>query len=323
MIPIKRSHELILLLFFIALMFVMSILAPAFLTVDNLLSVTQQMSEFGILALGVTVIIITAGIDLSVGSIAGLTTIVIAMTYGTTGSLVLAVVLGILTGALCGAFNGLLIAKIGVPPILVTLGTMTFFNGIALVLSKGNAISDLPEEFYFIGQGYLFGNIPVQTVIFAILAIATSLLLSKTPWGRRVYAVGNNPVASVFSGVEVEKVLLYVYIFAGLMAAIAGWIISSRVSTARADLGAVYLMQSISATVLGGTNIAGGSGTIFGTVIGVCVFAVLANGLNLIGVSPFAQNLLMGLALIVVLLINNMEIIKNKIALFIKLNFNS
>ena len=323
MIKVKRSHELTLLLFFIALLIVMSILAPSFLTVDNLLSVTQQMSEFGILALGVTVIIITAGIDLSVGSIAGLTTIVIAMTYGMSGSLVLAVILGIVTGALCGAFNGVLIAKIGVPPILVTLGTMTFFNGIALVLSKGNAISDLPEEFYFIGQGYLFGNIPVQTVIFAILAVVTSLLLSKTPWGRRVYAVGNNPVASIFSGVKVEQVLLYVYIFAGIMAAISGWIISSRVSTARADLGAVYLMQSISATVLGGTNIAGGSGTIFGTVIGVCVFAVLANGLNLIGVSPFAQNLLMGLALIVVLLINNMEIIKNKISLFIKLNFNS
>ena len=323
MIQVKRSHELILLLFFIALLVIMRVLAPSFLTVDNLLSVTQQMSEFGILALGVTVIIITSGIDLSVGSIAGLTTIVIAMVYGLSGSLIAAILLGILTGALCGAFNGVLIAKIGVPPILVTLGTMTFFNGIALVLSKGNAISDLPEEFYFVGQGYLFGNIPVQTVIFAILAVITSLLLAKTPWGRRVYAVGNNPVASVFSGVQVDKVLLYVYTFAGIMAAIAGWIISSRVSTARADLGAVYLMQSIAATVLGGTNIAGGSGTIFGTVIGVSVFAVLANGLNLIGVSPFAQNLLMGAALIVVLLINNMVIIKNKITLFIKLNLKS
>jgi ribose/xylose/arabinose/galactoside ABC-type transport system permease subunit len=322
MMGVKRSHELTLLLFFIGLMSIMSMLAPAFLTVDNLLSVTQQMSEFGILALGVTVIIITAGIDLSVGSIAGLTTIVIAMTYGASANLALSVTLGIVTGALCGAFNGILIAKVGVPPILVTLGTMTFFNGIALVLSKGNAISNLPEEFYFIGQGYLFGNIPVQTVIFTVLAIATSLLLSKTPWGRRVYAVGNNPVASLFSGVQVDKVLLYVYLFAGIMAAISGWIISSRVSTARADLGAVYVMQSISATVLGGTNIAGGSGTIFGTVIGVCVFAVLANGLNLVGVSPFAQNLLMGLALIVVLLINNMSIIKNKIELFIKFNFN-
>ncbi len=322
MIGIKRSHELILLLFFIGLIIIMSLLAPSFLTIDNLLSVTQQMSEFGVLALGVTVIIITSGIDLSVGSIAGLTTIVIAMSYGWSGSLVAAILLGILAGALCGAFNGVLIAKIGVPPILVTLGTMTFFNGIALVLSKGNAISDLPEEFYFVGQGYLFGNIPVQTVIFLVLAILTSLLLSKTPWGRRVYAVGNNSVAAVFSGVQVDKVLLYVYIFAGIMAAISGWIISSRVSTARADLGAVYVMQSIAATVLGGTNIAGGSGTIFGTVIGVSVFAVLANGLNLIGVSPFAQNLLMGLALIVVLLINNMSIIKRKIAIFIKLNFN-
>ncbi|EIW20145.1 monosaccharide ABC transporter membrane protein, CUT2 family [Pelosinus fermentans] len=318
MIGVKRSHEWILLLFFIGLIIIMSLLAPSFLTVNNLLSVTQQMSEFGILALGVTVVIITSGIDLSVGSIAGLTTIVIAMTYGWSGSLVAAILLGILTGALCGAFNGVLIAKIGVPPILVTLGTMTFFNGIALVLSKGNAISDLPEEFYFVGQGYLFGNIPVQTVIFLVLAILTSLLLSRTPWGRRVYAVGNNSVAAVFSGVRVDKVLLYVYIFAGIMAAVSGWIISSRVSTARADLGAVYVMQSIAATVLGGTNIAGGSGTIFGTVIGVSVFAVLANGLNLIGVSPFAQNLLMGLALILVLLINNMSIIKRKFTIFIR-----
>jgi len=317
-IGVKRSHEWILLLFFIGLIIIMSLLAPSFLTVNNLLSVTQQMSEFGILALGVTVVIITSGIDLSVGSIAGLTTIVIAMTYGWSGSLVAAILLGILTGALCGAFNGVLIAKIGVPPILVTLGTMTFFNGIALVLSKGNAISDLPEEFYFVGQGYLFGNIPVQTVIFLVLAILTSLLLSRTPWGRRVYAVGNNSVAAVFSGVRVDKVLLYVYIFAGIMAAVSGWIISSRVSTARADLGAVYVMQSIAATVLGGTNIAGGSGTIFGTVIGVSVFAVLANGLNLIGVSPFAQNLLMGLALILVLLINNMSIIKRKFTIFIR-----
>ncbi len=318
MIGIKRSHEWILLLFFIGLIIIMSLLAPSFLTVNNLLSVTQQMSEFGILALGVTVVIITSGIDLSVGSIAGLTTIVIAMSYGWSGSLIAAILLGILAGALCGAFNGVLIAKIGVPPILVTLGTMTFFNGIALVLSKGNAISDLPEEFYFVGQGYLFGNIPVQTVIFLVLAILTSLLLSRTPWGRRVYAVGNNSVAAVFSGVRVDKVLLYVYVFAGIMAAVSGWIISSRVSTARADLGAVYVMQSIAATVLGGTNIAGGSGTIFGTVIGVSVFAVLANGLNLIGVSPFAQNLLMGLALILVLLINNMSIIKRKFAIFIR-----
>ncbi|MBP2651201.1 MAG: ABC-type transporter, integral rane subunit [Firmicutes bacterium] len=321
MIKVKRSHELILLIFFLALMTIMSILAPSFLTVNNLLSVTQQMSELGILALGVTVIIITSGIDLSVGSIAGLTTIVIATMYGMTHNLAVAVIAGLVAGILCGAFNGVLIAKIGVPPILATLGTMTFFRGIALVISKGNAISDFPESYYFIGQGYIFDTLPVQTVIFVILALITAFLLSKTPWGRRVYSVGNNPVAAVFSGVKLDKVLLYVYIFGGLMAAISGWIISSRVSTARADLGAVYLMQSIAATVLGGTNIAGGSGTIIGTVIGVSVFAVLGNGLNLMGVSPFAQNLLMGVALILVLLINNMSIIKNKIVLFIKLNF--
>lgn len=312
---------MILLLFFLGLMAVMSFLSPTFLTLANLLSVTQQMSELGILALGATVIIITAGIDLSLGSIAGLTTIVIAVVYGATGNLAAAIGAGILTGLGCGAFNGLLIAGVGVPPILATLGTMTLFNGIALVLSRGNAISNFPDSYYFIGQGYLLGNLPVQTVLFALLAVISSLLLSRTPWGRRVYALGNNKVAALFSGVKTGRVLMYVYIYGGLMAAVSGLIISSRVSTSRADLGAVYLMQSIAATVLGGTNIAGGSGTIAGTVIGVSVFAVLGNGLNLIGVSPFAQNLLMGLALIVILLINNLVVIRDKLNLFIKFNF--
>ncbi|WP_407308876.1 ABC transporter permease [Desulfosporosinus sp. SB140] len=318
---IKLTHEVILLVLFLVLMSVMSILSPYFLSINNLMAVTQQMSELGIMALGVTVIIITAGIDLSVGSIAGLTTVVIAVSYGASGNLGLAILAGIVTGVLCGLFNGILIARIGVPPILVTLGTMTFFNGIALVISKGNAISKFPDGYYFWGQGYLFGNIPVQTVIFAVLAIVTSVLMSHTPWGQRVYSIGNNRVASVYSGVKVERVLMYVYVFGGLMAAVSGLIISSRVSTARADLGSVYVMQCIAAAVLGGTSIAGGSGTIGGTVIGVCLFAVLSNGLNLLGVSPFAQNLMMGLALIVILLISNHAIIRNKFAIFTQLYF--
>jgi ribose/xylose/arabinose/galactoside ABC-type transport system permease subunit len=305
-------------IFLILLMIFMAIQSPTFRNIDNLLAVTQQMSELGIMAFGMTIVIITSGIDLSLGSIAGLTTVVIGASYGVTNNIVLSIFIGLIVAVLCGAFNGFIVARVGVPAILVTLGGQTLYKGIALVLSKGNAISNFPESYYFIGQGYI-GPIPFQTIIFVILAIVTTIILKKTSWGQSVYCIGNNPIATKCSGIQTDKVLFIVYMIAALFAGISGWVISSRVATARADLGAVYVLQSVAAAVLGGTNIAGGSGNIIGTVIGVSVFAVLGNGLNHMGVSPFMQTLLMGVALIAVLLMNNYPIIKEKISVFIKL----
>jgi ribose/xylose/arabinose/galactoside ABC-type transport system permease subunit len=299
------------------LMVFMALKAPTFRNPANLLAVTQQMSELGIMAIGMTIVIITSGIDLSLGSIAGLTTIIIGSTYAATNNIVLSIIFGLVVAMLCGALNGLIIARIGVPALLVTLGGQTLYKGIALVISKGNAISKFPESYYFIGQGYV-GPIPFQTIIFIILAITISIILNKTPWGQSVYYMGNNPVATKCSGVRTGKVLFLVYMIAGLLAGISGWVISSRVATARADLGAVYVLQCVAAAVLGGTNIAGGSGKIIGTVLGVSVFAVLGNGFNHMRVSPFMQTLLMGVALILVLLINNYPIIKEKVSVFVK-----
>ncbi|GAB6085037.1 ABC transporter permease [Alkaliphilus crotonatoxidans] len=312
-----KTSEMKLFMFLLLLIAYMSFMAPSFRSIGNLLAVTQQMSELGIMAIAMTVVIITSGIDLSLGSIAGLTTIVIASCYGATGNILLSIVIGLLVSILCGAFNGFIVARIGVPALLVTLGGQTLFKGISLVISKGNAISIFPESYYVIGQEYI-GPIPIQTIIFFGLAFLLSIILKKTPWGQSVYFIGNNPTATKFSGIRTEKVLFLVYTLSGLLAGISGLVISSRVATARADLGAVYVLQSVAAAVLGGTNIAGGSGNIGGTVIGVSIFAVLGNGLNHMGVSPFMRTLFMGVALIVVLVINNYPIIKNQASLFVK-----
>ena len=305
-------YEVSLLFFLIALVVFMSFATDTFGSLGNIIAITQQMAEFGIIAVAMTIVIMTSGIDLSLGSIAGLTTIVIATVYVKTGSITLAIIIGLVMSAVCGAFNGLIISKIGVPALLVTLGSQILFKGIALVISKGNAISQFPESYYFIGQNYI-GLIPIQTIVFLLISVVIYLMLKKTAFGKSIYSFGNNPVSVKFSGIRTENVLFLVYTIAGFLAGISGFIISSRVSTARADLGTVYVLQSVAAVVLGGVNIAGGSGSVWGTVIGVSIFAVLGNGLNHMGVSPFMQTFIMGLALIIVLLIGNFNIISNKI----------
>lgn len=309
---LKMKNELLLLGVLILLMSYIGYVAPSFRNIGNLIAITQQMSELGIMAIAMTIVILTAGIDLSLGSIAGLTTITIAWVFSHSGNITMAIVSGLVVALLCGLFNGVIIAKVGVPALLVTLGGQTLFRGISLVISKGNAISIFPETYFTLGQGYI-GAIPIQTILFIGLAVVLSIVMSKTAWGQKVYFIGNNPKAVKFSGIRSHRVLILVYTLAGLLAGISGWVISSRVATARADLGAVYVLQAVAAVVLGGTNIAGGTGRISGTVLGVCIFAVLSNGLNHMGVSPFMRTLVMGIALILVLLINNFSIVKYKI----------
>ncbi|SHH42701.1 ABC transporter permease [Clostridium grantii] len=298
--------DIILLAFFIILLIFMSIMSPIFFTFNNIIAITEQMSELGIIALGMTVIVLSSGLDLSIGSITGLSAVVIGFCFSSGINIGLSMILGLSVAVLCGAINGFFIAKIGVSSILVTLGTMVLFNGIALAISRGNAISGFPQSYYFIGQGHL-GFIPIQTLIFIILATITSIILKKTPLGRKIYFVGSNPVVAKYSGINITKVLMFVYMYAALLCGISCIVITSRVATARADIGAVYLLQSIAAVVLGGTSINGGEGSIMGTIIGVCIFGVLANGFNLIGVSPFIQTFMMGFILIFVLLTNSIS----------------
>ena len=187
--------------------------------------------------------------------------------------------------------------------MIATLGTQMFFLGLALVLSKGNSISGIPESFYFLGQDKILG-MPLQMVLLFILAIFWIILLSRTMTGQHIYAIGNNMVASLFSGIRTTRVLFFSYIMCSVMCCIAGNIQVSRVATARADMGTAFLMTCISAVVLGGTSINGGSGGIIGTVVGILIFAMIGNIMNLVGISSFWQQLATGSILVLVVVFN-------------------
>ncbi|APC09199.1 ABC transporter permease [Neomoorella thermoacetica] len=312
----KTSKEMILLYVFIGLFLLMSLISPSrFLSLENLQSMASQLPELGIVALGMMVVIITGGIDLSITFTAALSGIAGAFilssghspeTAGTAAMLLIikAVLVTLITALICGSINGFLISYIGVSPILVTLGTMTLFEGLSVWLTKGGAISGFPEQYQWMGNGSLL-FIPVPLLIFIALAILTEILLERTAWGRSVYMYGCNPVATHFSGINIKRVVLFVYLYAATLAGVAALIMISRYNSAKVDYGSSYLLQSVAIVVLGGTNIAGGYGKVIGTVIAVGIVQVLSSGLNLIGVNRFIVDVTMGALLIAVLLLNH------------------
>lgn len=305
---VALSKENILGLIAIGLFVLMSISVPGFLSSNNLTNMMFQLPEFGLFALAMMVVIVTGGIDLSITYTAALAGVAIAILSSNGYPMIIAILGGIAVGLLCGFMNGLIIAKIGVSPILVTLGTMVLFEGLILSITKGNSISGFSPEYTLIGNGYYLGLIPLSIIIFLFVAILTSVLLNKTVWGRSVYMVGSNPVASLFSGVNNSKVLMKVYLYSALLAAIASIIMTSRYNTVKVDLGSSYLLQSVAAAVLGGTEIQGGYGKVIGTLYAVMIFQMISSGLNLMGVPRPIVTVIMGAILIAVLIINFIKV---------------
>ncbi len=280
---------------------VMAQLSPEFLTLSNLLDMTRFIVEIGLLALPMTLIIITKGIDLSVGSNIALSAIIFGFAWHAGVPLVLAAVIGIATGTLAGLVNGWTVAYLGVPPLVTTLATFGAFRGIALGLSGGRGVSGFPDWFYVLGQGDI-GPVPVQLLVFIVAAIAFGVLLHVLGYGKRVYAIGLNERAAKFSGVRVRSLLLRLYALSGFMAGLAAIIYVSRVGTAKGNAATGYELEAITAVVLGGTSIAGGVGTITGTILGLAIIISLRFGMILGGVSANVRSLVLGLALIVAVL---------------------
>ncbi|CEP66018.1 ABC transporter, permease [Moorella glycerini] len=319
----KTSKEMILLYVFVSLFILMSLISPSrFLSLQNLQSMASQLPELGIMALGMMVVIITGGIDLSITFTAALSGIagafVLSSGYNAevAGAAVLllimkAVLVALITAFICGLINGFLVSYVGVSPILVTLGTMTLFEGLSIWLTKGGAISGFPEQYQWFGNGYLL-FVPVPLLIFVTLAVLTGVLLERTAWGRSVYMFGCNPVATYFSGINTKKVVMFVYLYAATMAAVAALIMTSRYNSAKVDYGSSYLLQSVAIVVLGGTDIAGGYGKVIGTVIAVGIVQVLSSGLNLIGINRFIVDVTIGALLIAVLLLNYLISTRNQ-----------
>ncbi len=280
-----------------------SALIPGYFDIDGILYASQGFFEGGIIALGMTLVIISGGIDISVGSLLALVVVTIGFSYDAGVPMPVAMVLGVLVGIAGGALNGALITQLRLNPLVVTLGTLALFRGIALAVSNANAVSSFPEWFQFIGQGTL-GPLPFQMIIFVIMVISFTFLLGATVFGRHVYSVGANEQASRFSGVSPERIRLAVYTLQGALVGIAGNIYCARISSARGNEGFGLEFLVITMVVFGGTRIAGGSGTILGTVIGGLVLWYLQDGLSFAGFTSDWGLLITGTFLIAGVLTN-------------------
>ncbi len=282
-----------------AIVLVVSIMEPDFLTLNNLFNILRQVSINALIAFGMTFVILTGGIDLSVGSILALSSAFVAglMTDGT--SALITVLAGLIVGAVMGALNGMVISLGKVAPFIATLATMTIFRGLTLVYTDGKPITGLSQGGWFelFGRGY-FWIFPVPVLTMLIAFAVLYFILKKTTFGRYTYAIGGNEEAAKLMGIQVNKVKIMIYSLSGLMAALAGIILTSRLNSAQPTAGTSYELDAIAAVVLGGTSLSGGRGWIVGTLIGALIIGTLNNGLNLLGVSSFFQLVVKGLVIL-------------------------
>jgi rhamnose transport system permease protein len=299
-------HETFLALLLVAVLIVLSFQSDKFFTVSNLLNQGRLMTETGLIAIAMTFIIATGGIDLSVGSILGLTAILTGVFWQNLGlPLPVAAAAAIAVGTLAGFVNGVIVTRFRVPPLIATLATLALYRGLAEGISQARSVRGYPEWFYVLGQGEVLG-VPTQLWILAVAAVGASIVLAYTRWGRTTYAIGSNEVAARFSGLSVEGTKLALYTASGFAAALAAGIFVSRVSTTRSDMGTGIELDAITAVVLGGTSIFGGRGTIVGTIIGLCLIQALKNGLSLAGVKGDGTIMLIGAVLILAILASNL-----------------
>ena len=291
-----RQYGLFLVFGFICL--IISLITPQFLTVSNWTIIVTQVSINALLAFGVTFVIITGGIDLSLGSIVAVTGVTSAMlAHPDSYPVLIPISIGLLAGLLMGAFNGFIITKSKIAPFIVTLGTMTIGRGLALILSDGRPVSNLSDSFNYLGSGTVLG-IPVLILIFILVFAVCSIILSKTILGRYIYAVGGNEQAARASGINIERVKLSVYSISGLLAGLAGILLASRITTGQPNAGAGFELDAIAAVVIGGTSTSGGKGNMAGTLIGVLLIGVINNGLDLLNVTSYYQQVVMGIIII-------------------------
>lgn len=317
---IKNNSQLcILTSIFFGYFIVMSVLMPdTFLRLGTMQSMMVQLPEFGIYALAMMFAMILGGIDLSIVSIGNLSSIIASsfmlryMTAhagetGNMGIVVQGICIALAVGAVCGLFNGVSVAVIGIPPMLATLASMSIFNGISTVLTKGASLQGLPEAYAFIGKNTLFGIIPIILIIFLMAAFIAYLIQKRTRLGMKMFLIGSNAKAAEFSGINNNFVIITAYVLSGLLSAIAGIIMTSRSMSAKMDYGLIYQLQAILAVVLGGVSPKGGIGSVGGVVMAVLSLQVLSTGLNILNLAStsYVKNLIWGLFLIVVLIMND------------------
>ncbi|CAO3402810.1 ribose ABC transporter permease [Azospirillum palustre] len=289
----------------IVLMAAVAVMSPSFMTVDNLLNILRQTSINAVIAVGMTYVILSGGIDLSVGSVLAFCGAVCAWLVAGDMSIWLAIPLSLLLGAGLGAINGVVIGTGGVQPFVATLVAMTMLRGATLVFTDGRPITTgtgaAADAFWSVGGGYLLG-IPVPVVVAAAVFAVCGLVLTRTRFGRYTYAVGGNEVVARLSGIRVNLEKMTIYALSGLLAALAGVILTARLESAQPTAGAGYELDAIAAVVVGGTSLSGGKGTLFGTLVGALIIGVLNNALNLMDVSSYYQMIAKGAVILLAVL---------------------
>ncbi|SHE91399.1 ABC transporter permease [Clostridium fallax] len=276
-----------------------SFATPYFLDFDNIITIALQTSVIGIMAIGVTFVIVTSGIDLSLGAIIALSGVSAGIFINNGINLVLSIILALLVGMIFGAINGFLIGKLKLPPFIATLGSMMLARGITLVLTDAKPVYfDIAPAFKNISQGKLFGTIPYPVIYLIVISVISAFILKKTLIGRYTYAIGSNEEAARLSGVNIFKTKMFVYMYCGLLCAVSGIIMAARINSGQPTAGQGYELDAIAAVVIGGTSLSGGEGSVVGTFLGAFIMGVLKNGLNLMNVSQNWQMVAMGIVVI-------------------------
>jgi ribose transport system permease protein len=295
---LSRNQAISMLAILAVLWLILGLLSPYFFTVDNIMEITLQTAVIAIIAAGETFVIISAGIDLSVGAVFACSAVVGGLVLESTGNLPLALAATLACGSLLGLTNGLLITRLWVPPFIATLGMMGVARGLSLILSDGQPIYGLPEAYKLIGRGKLFDVIPVPTIIVLVVFILGYILASYTRFGRFIYAIGSNAEAARLSGIKVARVTIGVYLIGGLLTGLASTIESGRLGIVQPAGGQGYELLAIGAVVIGGTSLFGGEGSIIATLIGAIIITTIRNGLNILGVNAFWQYVVNGAVII-------------------------
>lgn len=296
-----KSWEALLLVVAVAIFVLNSLASPYFLDPWNLSDASYNFTEKAMIAFAMAMLIIAGEIDLSVGAIIALASTVMGAAAAAGAGTPVLVALGLATGLACGAFNGMLVARFGLPSIVVTIGTMSLFRGISYIVLGDGAYTAYPASFAWFGQGYVWWVITVELVIFALAALAFGVLLHRTNFGRMVYAIGNNATAARFSGIRVEKIRFILFLLTGLMSGIASICLTSRLGSTRPSIASGFELEVVTIVVLGGVSILGGSGSILGVALAALVMGLVTFGLGLLNVPGIVMSIIVGLLLIAVI----------------------
>lgn len=285
---------------------ILSFLTDKFLTSSNLLNVVRQISVNGLLAIGMTLVVLTGEIDLSVGAIVGLSGVVTAKCMINGVPILLCILIGLMIGFACGVFSGFLVSVCNMPSFVATLGIQGILRGISLLISGGYPVSGLPASFTFLGKGRL-ANIPIPMIILFALAILMQIVLTRTAYGRNLYAIGGSRKAALYSGIAIKKNITLAFAISGLFAALGGIVLTARLSCAETMAGEGYEQLAIAAVVIGGASLMGGKGSIYGTILGAFVIGVINNGMTLLSIPSYWQQIVQGAIIILAVLLTTVD----------------